>query len=164
MCRRSCTCKSGRPTSRRARCHAELFIIAIARYGMSGVRSVFARGPREPASTPAQAAPATDMATTWKSGEAQPTHRKQQSAARWWRTCADPFEHAWPVVEGWLIGEPTATAEELLARLATSVPDVYADKAQLRTLQWCIKAWRAEKAKDLILGQLRKAANVAAET
>lgn len=30
-------------------------------------------------------------------------------------------------------------------------------QAQLRTLQRRIKAWRAEKAKDLILGQLRSA-------
>ena len=67
-----------------------------------------------------------------------------------------PFEHAWPVVEGWLIAEPSATAKELMNRLAQVVPDAYASKAQLRTLQRRIKAWRAEKAKDLILGKLRK--------
>ncbi|MEO8188643.1 MAG: hypothetical protein ABI580_14915 [Burkholderiaceae bacterium] len=87
-----------------------------------------------------------------------------RSAVRWGRTRTDPFEHAWPVVDGWLIGEPTATARELLARLATMVPDAYAGKAQLRTLQRRIKARRAEKAKDLILVQLRQAANFAAET
>jgi hypothetical protein len=65
---------------------------------------------------------------------------------------------AWPVVEGWLLSEPTATAKELMERLAQMVPDVYASKAQLRTLQRRIKEWRAEKAKDLILGQLRKGA------
>jgi hypothetical protein len=42
-------------------------------------------------------------------------------------------------------------------RLAQAVPDAYASKAQLRNLQRRIKAWRAEKAKDLILGKLRKA-------
>ena len=41
-------------------------------------------------------------------------------------------------------------------RLAQVVSDAYASKAQLRTLQRRIKAWRAEKAKDLILGKLRK--------
>ena len=76
---------------------------------------------------------------------------------RWWRTRADPFEHAWPVVEGWLIAEPTVTAKELMNRLAQVVPDAYASKAQLRTLQRRVKAWRAEKTKDLIIGKLRKA-------
>jgi hypothetical protein len=61
-------------------------------------------------------------------------------------------------VEGWLLSEPTATAKELMERLSRMVPDVYAGNAQLRTLQRRIKEWRAEKAKDLILGQLRKAA------
>ena len=60
------------------------------------------------------------------------------------------------VVEGWLISEPTVTAKELMSRLARAAPDAYASKAQLRTLQRRIKAWRAEKAKDLVLGQLRK--------
>jgi len=59
-------------------------------------------------------------------------------------------------VEGWLISEPTVTAKELMNRLARAAPDAYASKAQLRTLQRRIKAWRAEKAKDLVLGQLRK--------
>jgi hypothetical protein len=61
-------------------------------------------------------------------------------------------------VEGWLLSEPTATAKDLMERLARTVPDVYAGKAQLRTLQRRIKEWRAERAKDLILGQLRKSA------
>jgi hypothetical protein len=43
-------------------------------------------------------------------------------------------------------------------------PIAYAGKAQLRTLQRRIKAWRAEKAKDLILGQLRRATTATAET
>ena len=41
--------------------------------------------------------------------------------------------NAWPVVEGWLIDEPYVSAKELMNRLATMVPDVYASKAQLRT-------------------------------
>jgi hypothetical protein len=56
------------------------------------------------------------------------------------------------------------TAKELMDRLAQIVPDAYASKAQLRTLQRRIKTWRAEKAKDLILGQLRRARPVPAET
>ena len=96
------------------------------------------------------------LATAWKAGEVRPTHRRKAPEARSWRTRTDPFEHAWPVVEGWLVAEPSVTAKDLMSRLAQMVPDVYASKAQLRTLQRRIKAWRAEKAKDLILGKLRK--------
>ena len=78
-------------------------------------------------------------------------------------TRADPFEHAWPVVEGWLASEPTVTAKELMERLAAMVPDTYAGKTQLRTLQRRVKAWRAEKAKDLILGRLRQSTTLSTE-
>jgi len=119
-----------------------------------------ARGPRDVAvstsESPAIATYLQSLATAWKEGEVRPTHQRKATEARWWRTRADPFEHAWPVVEGWLVAEPTATAKELMNRLAQAVPDTYASKAQLRTLQRRIKTWRAEKAKDLILGKLRK--------
>ena len=36
-------------------------------------------------------------------------------------------------------------------------PDVYTGKAQLRTLQRRVKAWRAERAKALIFGHLSSA-------
>jgi len=87
-------------------------------------------------------APVTDVATflsslskAWQSGEVRPTHRTQPGATHWWRTRADPFEHAWPVVEQWIEGESTVTAKEMMDRLAVMVPDAYAGKAQLRTLQ-----------------------------
>ena len=68
----------------------------------------------------------------------------------------DPFADAWPVVEGWLIAEPAVSAKALMERLATLMPDAYASKAQLRTLQRRVKAWRAERAKEMVLGCLRK--------
>ena len=40
------------------------------------------------------------------------------------------------------------------------VPDAYATKTQLRTLQRRVKQWRAEKAKDLILGRLRQVSSI----
>ena len=43
-----------------------------------------------------------------------------------------------------------------MERLATLVPDAYADKTQLRSLQRRVKAWRAERAKKMVLGRLRK--------
>ena len=66
----------------------------------------------------------------------------------------DPFADAWPVVEGWLIAEPAVSAKTLMERLATLVPEAYASKAQLRTLQRRVKAWRAERAKGMVLGCL----------
>jgi hypothetical protein len=92
-------------------------------------------------------------------GEVRPTHRKPANPARWWRSRVDPFAHTWPVVEQWLETDPTETASTMLERLAVMAPDAYAGKAQLRTLQRRIKQWRLAKAKDLILGQLAKAAD-----
>ncbi len=96
------------------------------------------------------------LSTAWKDGEARPTHRKQPGAKHWWRTKVDPFADAWPLVDGWLIAEPAASAKALMNRLATMFPEAYAGNAQLRTLQRRVKAWRAERAKELIMGRLRK--------
>ncbi len=115
--------------------------------------------------------PVTDVATflnnlsmAWESGEIRPTHRKQPGTTHWWRSRTDPFEHTWPLVHQWLESESTVTAKEIMGRLAVMVPDVYASGAQLRTLQRRIKQWRAEKAKDLILGQLRRSVGEREET
>jgi hypothetical protein len=104
-----------------------------------------------------------NLSVAWKDGEARPTHRKQPAAKHWWRTRVDPFADVWPVIEGWLIAEPSASAREVMSRLAAMVPDVYASKAQLRTLQRRVKVWRAERVKELILGGLRKSADTPVE-
>jgi hypothetical protein len=97
------------------------------------------------------------LATAWKSGEVNPTRRQRRSTApRLWRSRVDPFEHSWPVIEGWLIEDPSATAPQLMDRLAQVVPEAYANKKQLRTLQRRIKSWRAQQLKTLILGRLAK--------
>ena len=111
--------------------------------------------------TPDVAAFMSSLSKAWQHGEVRPTHRKQPGATRWWRTRQDPFEHAWPVVEQWLEREATVTAKEMMERLAEMVPDAYATKTQLRTLQRRVKQWRAEKAKDLILGRLRQVTDIA---
>ena len=103
------------------------------------------------------------LSTAWKDGEARPTHRKQPGAKHWWRTKIDPFADAWPLVEGWLIAEPSASAKELMNRLATMFPEAYAGNAQLRTLQRRVKAWRAERAKEMILGRLRESTGIPAK-
>lgn len=76
------------------------------------------------AGTPAIEDFVASLASAWTDGEARPTHRKQPKAKHWWRTRVDPFA------------------------------DAYASKAQLRTLQRRVKAWRAERAKEMVLGRL----------
>lgn len=129
------------------------------------ISEIATRGPGGANATPATELTAFlgSLSTAWKAGEVRPTHRKPARESRWWRTRSDPFADAWPLVEGWLIGEPTATAKDMLQRLAAMFPDVYVGKTQLRTLQRRIKNWRAEQAKDLILGKLRHAAVGAAD-
>jgi hypothetical protein len=104
------------------------------------------------------------LASAWKDGEARPTHRKQPAAKHWWRTRVDPFADAWPVVEGWLAAEPSVSAKVMMERLANLIPDMYASKTQLRTLQRRVKVWRAERAKDMVLGRLRMQDALMAET
>jgi hypothetical protein len=103
------------------------------------------------------------LSSAWKEGEARPTHRKQPKAKHWWRSRVDPFADAWPLIEGWLIAEPSVPANVLMDRLAAMFPEAYASQAKLRTLQRRVKAWRAERVKELILGGLRKSAAIPAE-
>jgi hypothetical protein len=122
---------------------------------------------------PAEVAPtggAADVATfllglssAWKDGEARPTHRKQSKAKHWWRTRPDPFADAWPVIEGWLIAEPSIAAKVLMDRLVAMVPEMYANQAQLRTLQRRVKAWRSARVTEMVLGGLRRASAVPVE-
>lgn len=113
---------------------------------------------------PASAPPETDLpaflaglSTAWSEGEVRPTHRKTPSATHWWKNRADPFEHTWPTLEKWLEAEPGVAAKDLMQRLAVMIPDVYANCAQLRTLQRRVKAWRVAHARQLILGSLNRA-------
>lgn len=114
---------------------------------------------------PAEATPAGEsdvavflasLSSAWEQGEARPTHRKQPKAKHWWKTRVDPFADVWPVIEGWLIAEPTVAVKELMDRLATMVPDVYARKTQLRTLHRRVNAWRAERVREMVLGSMRQ--------
>ena len=103
------------------------------------------------------------LSSAWTEGEVRPTHRKQPNAKHWWRTRTDPFADAWPVIEGWLIAEPSIAAKALMARLVAMVPEIYDGKAQLRTLQRRVKAWRSARVTEMVLGGLRSPAAVPAE-
>lgn len=104
------------------------------------------------------------LSIAWKDGEVRPTHRKQPSAKHWWKTRIDPFADAWSTIEGWLIAEPSVSANELMDRLAAMIPDLYASKAQLRTLQRRVSVWRTERAREMVLRSLRKSAATPTES
>ena len=103
------------------------------------------------------------LATAWQSGEVRPTHRRNATKPHWWRNRSDPFEHTWSTVESWLESEPGVSAKELMHRLAARVPDVYSTTAQLRTLQRRVKAWRSERARELIFGAVQPASRSTTE-
>ena len=67
------------------------------------------------------------------------------------------------MIEGWLIAEPSIAAKVLMARLVAMVPEMYANQAQLRTLQRRVKAWRSARVTELVLGGLRRSSAVPAE-
>jgi hypothetical protein len=89
------------------------------------------------------------LSTAWQDGEVRPTHRKEPTTQRYWRTRCDPFEEVWPTVRTWLEHEPERTAKELLQRLQMEGAGAFPD-GQLRTLQRRVRAWRSEMARQLI--------------
>ena len=91
------------------------------------------------------------LRTLWRDGEVRPTHRKRFARPRHWRTRPDPFETVWPLIQEWLVDEPTATAKELFQRLQARTSAMFPN-GQLRTLQRRVKQWRTEIARRLVLG------------
>ena len=89
----------------------------------------------------------------WQQGEIRPTHTRQSTKPRHWRTRKDPFEKVWIEILRWLQNEPEATAKQLFQRLQIQHPGVF--NGQLRTLQRRVKDWRAVMAKQLVFGALR---------
>ena len=90
----------------------------------------------------------------WQQGEIRPTHTRQSTKPRHWRTRKDPFEKVWVEILPWLQDEPEATAKQLFQRLQIEHPNVFTN-GQLRTLQRRVKDWRAVMAKQLVFGALR---------
>jgi hypothetical protein len=97
------------------------------------------------------------LSTAWQDGEVRPTHRKEPTTQRYWRTRCDPFEEVWPTVRTWLEHEPERTAKELLQRLQIERAGAFPD-GQLRTLQRRVRAWRSEMARQLIFAGVELAA------
>ena len=116
-----------------------------------------------PSSVPDVAAFLRGLSDAWKDGEVRPTHQKNATARRWWRSRVDPFADSWPVIEGWLNAEPSIAAKDLMNRLVAMIPEIYGSHTQLRTLQRRVKAWRSARVTEMILGGLRKSATAPVE-
>lgn len=89
------------------------------------------------------------LGTAWQDGEVRPTHHRKARIAHTWRSREDPFEHTWPTIKQWLDSEPGITAKKLHERLVAMAPAMYSS-AQLRTLQRRVKAWRSNRARELV--------------
>jgi hypothetical protein len=89
------------------------------------------------------------LGTAWQDGEVRPTHHRKARVAHTWRSREDPFEHTWPTIQQWLETEPGITAKKLHERLVAMAPAMYSG-AQLRTLQRRVKAWRSNRARELV--------------
>lgn len=89
------------------------------------------------------------LGTAWQAGEVRATHHRTARVPHDWRTRPDPFEHTWPRIEQWLETEPGITAKQLQNRLIGMAPMMYSG-AQLRTLQRRVKAWRSNRARELV--------------
>ena len=91
----------------------------------------------------------------WRSGEARPTHRKEEPKTRYWRTREDPFRDVWTDILLWLQKEPDCTAKVMLQQLNDKYPGRFGGKL-LRTLQRRIGEWRRTMARRLVLGGLEE--------
>jgi transposase InsO family protein len=91
------------------------------------------------------------LGTAWRTGEVRPTHAKKPRPRRHWRTRKDPLETVWPLIRSWLEAAPDRTAKELLGRLQSDQPGLFAD-GLLRTMQRRVHEWRVAAAKRLVFG------------
>ena len=91
-----------------------------------------------------------DLESAWEKGEIRPTHQTRAKPKRWWRTRPDPFEDAWPLIDGWLLIQPELTGREIMARLNQEMPDKYPDLSPLRTLQRRLKHRRQRQIEEIL--------------
>ena len=90
------------------------------------------------------------MESAWEKSEIRPTHQTRVKPKRWWRTRSDPFENAWPLIDGWLLIQPALTGREIMERLNQEMPDRYPDLTPLRTLQRRLKLRRQQQIEEML--------------
>lgn len=91
-----------------------------------------------------------NLESAWEKSEIRPTHQTRVKPKRWWRTRSDPFENAWPLIDGWLLIQPALTGREIMDRLNQEMPDRYPDLTPLRTLQRRLKLRRQQQIEEML--------------
>lgn len=97
----------------------------------------------------------------WQQGEVRPTHRKEGTKARHYRTRKDPFKNVWTDILLWLQRDPDCTAKSLFRRLNEKHSGQFG-AGQLRTLQRRIGEWRQTMARKLVFGRIEERKDVEA--
>ena len=90
------------------------------------------------------------LRTAWREGEVRPTSRTKEKVKRG-RRRPDPLVTVTAQLHDWFEAEPWRTGRELLERLQDEQPGTY-PIGLLRTLQRRLKAWRRDKAHELVFG------------
>ena len=93
------------------------------------------------------------LRTAWKQGEVRPT-AKPKIVQKRGRRRPDPLAQVTAQLRAWFDAESWRTSHELLDRLQTEYPGLYADNL-LRTLQRRLKIWRNEIAHKMVFGEIR---------
>lgn len=90
------------------------------------------------------------LKTAWQEGERRATHRRAYRRRKPVPKRASMLDSVLDQIHAWLDAEPAISALEVLGRLRAADPERFTDK-HLRTVQRCVKAWRAEQARRIIL-------------
>lgn len=93
---------------------------------------------------------AASLKTAWQEGERRPTHRRPYRRRKPVPKRASMLADVADQIRAWLEGDPSISALEVLGRLKAAEPARFTDK-HLRTVQRCVKIWRAEQARRIIL-------------
>jgi hypothetical protein len=91
------------------------------------------------------------LRTAWREGEQRPTHKRAYRRRKPVPKRGSMLDAVREEIHGWLEVEPGLSAKDVLARLRGQIPERF-KATQLRTVQRAVKAWRANSAREIILG------------
>ena len=91
------------------------------------------------------------LKTVWREGEQRPTHKRAYRRRKPVPKRGSMLDAVRDEIHGWLEVEPELSAKDVLARLRALAPERF-QGTQLRTVQRAVKAWRAQSAREIILG------------
>lgn len=93
---------------------------------------------------------AASLKTAWRDGERRATHRRPYRRHKPIPRRPSMLDGVQAEIRTWLDADPTISALEVLTRLKANDPERFTDR-HLRTVQRCVKAWRGDQARRIIL-------------